>query len=122
MTTAKRIMNCCALKNLFRWVNSRKGPVLQAGIRPGLTLITNWTPMSWLRPSPSPPLESVSSRHYRDRVQKVTETLLTRKEARPRTLNTLTAFSRAQFNSHASEAMVAEVIALPALGQEDLDN
>jgi len=46
-----------------------------------------------------------------DRIQKVADGLLTRKEARPRKLNTLTAFVKGQLNNQATEAAVTEVIA-----------
>ena len=46
-----------------------------------------------------------------DRIQKVAQGLLSRKEARPRKLNTLTAFIKAQFNNQATEATLAAVIA-----------
>lgn len=46
-----------------------------------------------------------------DRLQKVAEGLLMRKEARPRKSKTLTAFIRGQLNNQANETDVAEVIA-----------
>ena len=46
-----------------------------------------------------------------DRTQKVADNLLTRKEARPRTLKTLTAYIKGQLNTQATDAAVNEVIA-----------
>jgi hypothetical protein len=46
-----------------------------------------------------------------DRLQKVADGLLTRKEARPRKLKTLTTFVKGQLNNQATDAAVAEVIA-----------
>jgi hypothetical protein len=46
-----------------------------------------------------------------DRLQKIADGLLTRKEARPRKRKTLTAFISAQLNNQATEAQVREVIA-----------
>ncbi len=46
-----------------------------------------------------------------DRIQKVADGLLTRKEARPRKLKPLIAYIKAQLNKQATEAAVAEVIA-----------
>jgi hypothetical protein len=53
-------------------------------------------------PAPSTPL---------DRTQKVAGNLLNRKEARPRTVKTLTAFIKAQLNNQATDVAVGEVIA-----------
>jgi hypothetical protein len=47
-----------------------------------------------------------------NRIQKVADGLLTLKEARPRKLKTLTAFINGQLNNQATEAAVAEVIAI----------
>lgn len=46
-----------------------------------------------------------------DRLQRVADALLTRKDARPRKLKTLTAFIKGQLNNHATDAAVADVIA-----------
>jgi hypothetical protein len=46
-----------------------------------------------------------------DRTQKAIDSLLMRKEARPRTLKTLTAYIKCQLNNQATEAAVNEVIA-----------
>lgn len=54
-------------------------------------------------PAPKPPAT--------DRTQKVADGLLSRKEARPRKLKTLTAFIKGQLNNQATETAVAEVIA-----------
>ena len=53
-------------------------------------------------PAPSPPP---------DRTQKVAGNLLNRKEARPRTVKTLTAFIKAQLNNQATDVAVGEVLA-----------
>jgi hypothetical protein len=53
-------------------------------------------------PAPSPPP---------DRTQKVTGNLLNRKEARPRTVKTLTAFIKAQLNNQATDVAVGQVLA-----------
>ena len=53
-------------------------------------------------PAPSPPP---------DRTQKVAGNLLNRKEARPRTVKTLTAFIKAQLNNQAADVAVGEVLA-----------
>jgi len=45
------------------------------------------------------------------RIQKVAHGLLTRKDARPRKLRTLTTFVKGQLNNQATDAAVAEVIA-----------
>ena len=47
-----------------------------------------------------------------DRIHKIADNLLNRKEARPRTSKTLSAFIAAQLNGHATEASLEEVIAL----------
>jgi len=52
-------------------------------------------------PAPAPPL---------DRTQKVADYLLNRKEARPRTVKTLTAFIKAQLNNQATDAAVSQVL------------
>lgn len=46
-----------------------------------------------------------------DRIQKVADGLLTRKEAKPRKLKTLTAFIKGQLHNQATDAAVAEVLA-----------
>ena len=53
-------------------------------------------------PAPASPL---------DRTQKVTDNLLNRKDSKPRTLKTLTAYIKAQLNNQATDAAVGEVIA-----------
>jgi hypothetical protein len=53
-------------------------------------------------PPPAPPP---------DRTQKIADRLLSRKESRPRTLKTLTAFIKGQLNNHAADGAVSEVIA-----------
>jgi hypothetical protein len=53
-------------------------------------------------PAPSPPP---------DRTHKVAGNLLNRKEARPRTVKTLTAFIKAQLNNQATDVAVGEVLA-----------
>ena len=45
-----------------------------------------------------------------DRTQKVAGNLLNRKEARPRTLKTLTAFIKAQLNKEGTDDAVSQVI------------
>lgn len=54
-------------------------------------------------PAPPPP--------GTDRLQKIADGLLARKEARPRKLKTLAAFIKAQLNIHCDDTVVAEVIA-----------
>lgn len=46
-----------------------------------------------------------------DRIQKIADNLLNRKDSRPRTSKTLSAFVAAQLNAHATEASVNEVVA-----------
>ena len=46
-----------------------------------------------------------------ERVRKVADSLLNRKDSRPRKLKTLTAFIKGQLNNHASDAAVEAVIA-----------
>ena len=46
-----------------------------------------------------------------DRIQKVADNLLNRKESRPRTVKTLTAFIKGQLNKQATAGAVSEVIA-----------
>ena len=53
-------------------------------------------------PAPASPL---------DRIQKVADHLLNRKESRPRTVKTLTAYIKGQLNNQATDAAVGEVIA-----------
>ena len=46
-----------------------------------------------------------------DRIQKVADSLLNRKDARPRKLKTLTAFIKGQLNDRATDAAVNDVVA-----------
>jgi len=57
-----------------------------------------------------PGLASPASGSSPDRIQKVADSLLHRKDARPRTLRTLTAFIKGQLSAQATEAAVNEVI------------
>jgi hypothetical protein len=56
-----------------------------------------------LTPAPPPVLPQ-------DRIQKVVSTMLTRKDAKPRTFKTLTSWIKAQLNAEATDAAVNEVI------------
>jgi hypothetical protein len=47
----------------------------------------------------------------KDRIQKVTDSVLTLKDTRPRKIKPLTAFIKGQLNNHATEVAVNEVIA-----------
>ncbi len=58
-----------------------------------------------------PGLPSRASASPADRLQKVAVGLLTRRDARPRKLKTLTAFIKCQLNDQASDETVGEVIA-----------
>jgi hypothetical protein len=58
-------------------------------------------------PGPSAPLPAPPP----DRTQKIAGNLLNRKEARPRTVKTLTSFIKAQLNHHATDEAVSEVLA-----------
>ena len=78
---------------------------LLALVSTGLATAGNGQPIGPVQPTPAPKPAAT------DRIRKVAEGLLTRKEARPRKLKTLTAFVKGQLSNQATEAAVADVIA-----------
>jgi hypothetical protein len=60
------------------------------------------------QPMPQPGVRSVPTSE--DRIPKVIDGLLTRKEARPRKLKTLTTFVKAQLHSQGTPTAVSQVI------------
>ncbi|MEI6218546.1 MAG: PIN domain-containing protein, partial [bacterium] len=58
-----------------------------------------------------PGLASAQAPSSPDRIQKVADSLLNRKDSRPRKLKTLTAFIKGQLNDRATDAAVNDVVA-----------